>query len=266
MGARERKQIRKARSGTNVYESFSDIALLMLATFIFLLATILITSKMQQEEVIPKLKRELAALQSRLSAAEAEKRRLQRDLGDLAGMNVNAQVERVLAAAGLDQGQGKKDFELFIEGLRDLPGRTLHLVVDATGSMHGASGFLVPILRVIVQRSGKRLDAITWFADGEGETFRGSEGEMLDQLLNGAPFVGSNETIGDAFARAARNAPAPGAYLLIGDEPSDDRIYYDQIPAPVFTLPIGRDIPLTLWEYQKLADKTHGRMLHLVFR
>ena len=266
MGAKDRKLLRRARSHTNVYESFSDIALLMLATFIFLLATILITSKLQEEEVIPRLKRELASLQQRLSASEAARRRLQRDLGDLAGMNVEAQMERVLAAAGLDQGQGRKDFELFVEGLRDLPGETLHLVVDATGSMHGASTFLVPILRVIVQRSGKRLDAITWFADGQGETFRGSLGEMLDQLLNGAPFVGSNETIGDAFARAARNAPAPGAYLLIGDEPSDDRIYYDEIPAPVFTLPIGRDIPLTLWEYQKLADKTHGRMLHLVFR
>ncbi len=88
-------------------------------------------------------------------------------------------------------------------------------------------------------------------------------GEMFDKLMAGAPFVGATETIGDAFIKAATNARTPGAYLLLGDEPSDDRIHYNEIPAPVFTLPIGRSNETTLWEYRTLAEKTGGRMLTL---
>ena len=90
-------------------------------------------------------------------------------------------------------------------------------------------------------------------------------GEMFDKLMQGAPFVGSDETIGDAFKHAERNAKVPGAYMLVGDEPSDDKIAYLDIPAPVFTLPLGRTNPTTVWEYKTLADKTGGKMLHMEF-
>ncbi|HHH35739.1 MAG TPA: hypothetical protein ENK48_02790 [Gammaproteobacteria bacterium] len=257
---------RRKSTGVNIFESFSDVALLMLATFIFLLVTILITSRMAQEYQLPKLKEEVARLRSELQASSREKARLTQELGDMAGMATETQIQRVLRVANLDQGKGRKDFEIFIQGLKDIPGRDLHLIVDATGSMHGVSTFLIPILRVIVVRSGKHLDAITWFSDGKAETYTGSMGEMFDQLMNGAPFIGANETIGDALHKAAAQARTPGAYLLLGDEPSDDRIFYLDVPAPVFTLPIGRKNPSTLWEYQTLADRTGGKMLHLDFR
>jgi len=91
-------------------------------------------------------------------------------------------------------------------------------------------------------------------------------GEMFDQFMKGAPFMGNNETIGDAFIRAEENAAAPGASVLLGDEPSDDRIYYLDIPAPVFTIPIGKANPSTKHEYQTLADKTGGKLLPLIFK
>jgi len=250
----------------NIHESFSDVALLMLATFIFLLVTILITSRMAEQVQIPRLKAELQAMEKQLKRAQQEKARLVKDLDDMAGMSTDSQMDRVLEAAQIDQGEGRKDFEIFVEGLKDLPGKDLHLVLDATGSMHGVASFLIPILRVIVIRSGKHLDAITWFSDEKAETFSGSMGEMFDKLILGAPFIGANETIGDAFHKAALNAKEPSAYLLLGDEPSDDHIQYGEIPAPVFTLPIGRANPTTLWEYGRLAEKTGGKMLHLDFR
>jgi hypothetical protein len=172
-------------------------------------------------------------------------------------------MQRALEVAQLATGQGRKDFEIFIAGLRNLPGKDIHLVVDATGSMHGLSSFLIPILRVIVIRSGKRLDALTWFSSGRAETYTGSMGDMFDHLMSGAPFIGPDETIGHAFRYAADHAAAPGAYLLIGDEPPSDNIVYFNIPSPVFTLPIGHDNPDTNWHYQKLADETGGKVLHL---
>lgn len=251
---------------TNIHESFSDVALLMLATFIFLLVTILITSRLAEQHQLPRLKQQVEEMRSQLQESRADQRRLMREMDAMAGMGTEAQVQRVLEAAHLDAGQGRKDFDLFIEGLRDLPGEDLHLVVDATGSMHGLSTFLIPILRVIVIRSDKHLDAITWFSNEDAQTFTGSMGEMFDQLMQGAPFIGNNETIGDAFRKAGLNAKKPGAYLLLGDEPSDDRIRYLDIPSPVFTLPIGRANPTTMWEYETLAEKTGGKMLHLDFR
>jgi len=181
----------------------------------------------------------------------------------LAHLSTDEQLERVLSASGLAQGKNRKDFDVFVKGLRDLPGDSLHLLVDATGSMHGVSEFLIPILRIIVIRSGKKLDALTWFSDGNADTYRGSMGAMFDRLMEGAPFIGANETIGHGFRQAAASAPAPGAYLLIGDEPPVDRISYFNIPSPVFALPIGRDNPDTNWHYQKLADETGGKLLHL---
>lgn len=251
---------------TNIHESFSDMALLMLATFIFLFVLILITSRLAEEYETPQLKQRIEEMRRELQQSDADRSRLMREIDDMAGMSTDAQMQRALEAAQLSTGQGRKDFDIFISGLRDLPGQDLHLVVDATGSMHGLSSFLIPILRVIVIRSGKHLDAITWFSDEKAETYTGSMGEMFDQLVQGAPFIGANETIGDAFRKAAMNAKKPGAYLLLGDEPSDDRIFYLDIPSPVFTLPIGRSNPTTQWEYQTLADKTGGKMLQLDFR
>ena len=259
-------RVKRKPAYSNIYESFSDIALLMLATFMFLLVTIIITSRVQEAYELPRLKKELAEAHADLRASEANRKQLLRDLGDLAGMNTDTQIERVLEMVGLNEGKGRKDFDLFVKGIRSLPGKDIHLVVDATGSMHGAVNFLIPVLRVIVLRSGKQLDALTWFSDRRAETYRGTIGEMFDGLLKGAPFMGSTETIGEAFLRAAQNAPAPGAYVLIGDEASDDIINYHDIPAPVFTLPIGKQNPATSWEYGNLAKKTGGRMLQLEFR
>lgn len=256
-------KIKRRTSSTNVHESFSDIALLMLATFIFLLVTILITSRVQQTVQVPRLQKEIEELKQEVDEAEQVNERMHKELDELAGMGTDTQIEIVLESVGLNSGQGRKDFDLFVKGLKDLPGKDMHLVIDATGSMHGAATFLVPMLRVIVIRSGKRLTAVTWFSDGKAETYFGTMGEMLDSFMKGAPFIGSNETIGDAFIRAEENAPIPGAYVLLGDEPSDDRIYYLDIPAPVFTIPIGKSNPSTKYQYQTLADKTGGKMLQL---
>ncbi len=257
---------RKRRSAPpNIHESFSDIALLMLATFVFLLVTILITSRLSETYEAPKLKQAVKALEEQLAKSEADRERLSHDLDAMAGMSVESQMEQALAAVGLSKGKEHKDFDVFVQGLSDLPGTSLHLLVDATGSMHGASDFLIPVLRVIVIRSGKRLDALTWFSDHKAETYQGSMGEIFDQLLQGAPFVGADETIGHAFKYAAEHAPKPSAYLLIGDEPPSDHIVYFNIPSPVFTLPLGRDNPDTTWHYKTLAEKTGGKMLHLTF-
>jgi len=257
--------MRKKRrsSPPNIYEMFSDIALLMLATFVFLLVTILITARMAEQYQVPKLKTALVDLQAQLDKSQAERARLMANMDALVGLSTDAQMEKALAAAGLAEGKNHKDFDIFIEGLRDLPGTSLHLLIDATGSMHGVSEFLIPVLRIIVIRSGKKLDALTWFSDGKADTYHGTMGAMFDRLMEGAPFTGANETIGYGFRYAAEHAPTPGAYLLIGDEPPADRIHYFHIPSPVFTLPIGRDNPDTNWHYQKLADKTGGKMLHL---
>lgn len=251
-------------SPPNIHESFSDIALLMLATFVFLLVTILITSKLAEQNQMPQLIKSVENLQAQLQKAEKDNARLKANMDTLVNMSADAQMEQALEAAGMGKGdRNRKDFDLFLKGLHDLPGDTLHLMVDATGSMHGVTTFIIPVLRVIVLRSGKELQALTWFSDGKTETYTGTMGSMFDKLLDGAPFIGSVETIGKAFRHAAREAPAPGAYILIGDEPSSDRIHYFNIPSPVFTLPIGRSNPDTNWAYQKLADETGGKMLHI---
>lgn len=259
--------MRKRKSlAPNTFESFSDIALLMLATFIFLLVTVLITSKLADNNQVPELKEELAKLKASLDNEQAKNRQLLGNLDSLANMSTSNQMELALQAAGLDKGKNRKDFDLFVIGLKSLPGKTIHLMVDATGSMHGASSFLIPVLRVIVIRSGKQLTGISWFSDHKTETYSGSMGEMLDRLMGEAPFIGHEETIGKAFQDAATQARIPSAYLLIGDEPATDRINYFSIPAPVFTLPLGRDNPQTTWEYERLANKTGGKILHLNFQ
>ncbi|HEY5601902.1 MAG TPA: hypothetical protein VIM41_02215 [Gammaproteobacteria bacterium] len=259
---------RKRRSlPPNIHESFSDIALLMLATFVFLLVMIMITSKLAEENQLPRLKASVSDLEKKLENAESINRRLLGDLNSMVNMTVESQMEHSLEAVGLGKNsKNRKDFDLFVHGLENIPGESLHLIVDGTGSMHGATTFLIPVLRVIVIRSGKRLDAITWFSDGNAATYQGTMGSMFDNLMSGAPFIGSQETIGKAFRHAAREAPVPGAYLLIGDEPSDDTIHPSDIPSPVFAIPIGKENPDTAWAYRKLAEETGGKMLQLEFQ
>lgn len=257
--ARKRKS-----SPPNIHESFSDIALLMLATFVFLLVTIMITSKMAEQNQLPMLKKDVAELKQQLQQAQQKNQQLLANMDNIASMTVETQMEQALAAAGFGkQGKNRKDFDLFVSGLKNLPGNSIHLMVDATGSMHGVTSFIIPILRVIVIRADKKLDAITWFSGNRSETYQGSMGNMFDKLMNGAPFMGSEETIGRAFRDAAKAAPPPGAYILIGDEPSSDRIHYFHIPSPVFTIPLGHSDPDTTWAYETLSKETGGKVLHM---
>lgn len=249
----------KKHSASNIHESFSDVALLMLATFIFLLVTILITSRLSEHNELPKLRAELAALKEKLNITETDKDRLLTDLQKMVVTDSEGQLETILDTAHI----GRKDFDLFIDGLKDIPGRNLHMIVDATGSMHGVASFLIPVLRMIVIRSDKELTAITWFSNRDTKTYTGTMAEMFDLLMVGAPFVGNVENIGHTFYVVTQESPAPDAYLLVGDEPSDDAISYDNIPSPVFTLPLGRTDEYTEEEYLTLAQKTGGKMLHL---
>ena len=67
---------KRRNSESNIHESFSDLALMMLMTFIFLLVIILITAKSQESSEFPRLKKEAAAMKERL--AEMEERVRQR--------------------------------------------------------------------------------------------------------------------------------------------------------------------------------------------
>ncbi|MEJ2553166.1 MAG: hypothetical protein P8079_03895 [Gammaproteobacteria bacterium] len=252
----------RKKSTSSIYESFSDLALMALGTFVFLFVTIVVTSKLTEMSEIPKLKEQIAKLEKQLETAQADKKRLKSDMNKILVTDPGSQEKMILAAVGV----GRKDFDVFIKGLKDIPGRNLHLVVDATGSMHGVSGFLVPILRLISTRSGKKISALTWFSDDNMQTYTGTMGDMFDRFMQGAPFTGANEYIGRAFRAAENNAPRPGAYLLLGDEPSDDTIRYSDIPSPVFALPLGRSDPDTEWDYSKIAKKTGGEMLHLYLK
>jgi len=233
-----------------------------LGTFIFLFVTIVIASRISQRNEIPQLKKQVAMLEEQLKLSQRGKDRLKNDLEKVVTTDPETQVNAILESAGAN----RKDFELFIQGLKEIPGKDIHLIVDGTGSMHGVSGFIIPILRLIVNRADKQLSAITWFSDDRFQTYTGTMGDMFDNLIQGAPFTGSQENIGRAFRAAQTDAPRPGAYLLIGDEPSDDAIMYSEIPSPVFTLPLGRSDPDTEWDYGILADKTGGKKLHLEFR
>jgi len=242
------------------------MALLMLAAFIFLFALILVNAQLQgggKEEVNNK---EVEQLREQLAEANQRNRQLQEEMNDLAGKDVKEQMDKVLASAGLSEGNGKRDFDLFVAGLRHIPGKELHLVVDATGSMHGVTTFLIPVLRVIAIRSGKHVSAVSWFADGKTGTFTGTMGAMFDKLMQNGPFVGADETIGHTFREIARTSPVPGAYLLIGDEPPTDNVGYHEIPAPVYTLPLGINDSSTLFAYKTIAEQTGGRMLELKFQ
>jgi len=266
----------------NFYEIFSDMALLMLAAFIFLFALILINAQLQGSGRAQTLEQELQDAESQLAQTEREKQQMQQELNSLAsvdaqeqlqnmqammqGKDVQDQIEKVLLSASMATGKGRKDFDMFVKGLQNLPGKDLHLVVDGTGSMHGVTTFLIPVLRMIAVRSGKHLSAVSWYADHRVGTFSGSMAEMFDQLMSDAPFVGADETIGHAFRHIAAESTVPGAYLLIGDEPPTDEVAYHAIPAPVFTLPLGTSNGNTKFAFQKMADTTGGRMLELKFQ
>jgi hypothetical protein len=253
---------KKRRTGSSIYETFSDLALMALGTFIFLFVTIVITSQLSQRNEVPQLKKQLAMLEEQLKLSQADKNRFKKDLEKVIITDPETQTNTILEAAGTN----RKDFELFIQGLKNIPGKDIHLVIDATGSMHGVSAFLIPILRLIVSRADKQVSAITWYSDNRFETYTGTMGDMFDHLVAGAPFTGSIEYIGRAFVHAEENAPRPGAYLLVGDEPSDDTVMYSEIPSPVFTLPLGLSDPDTERDFGIIAEKTGGKKLHLDLR
>lgn len=255
----------RRRGTANVHESFSDVALLMLATFVFLLVAIIITARMQGDDNGPLLQKSNDKMAETIQRLQAENERLYEERETQYAVDAEEQIDQVLKTVGLDSSTGRKDFDVFINGLKDIPGDDIHLVIDATGSMHGAATFMVPLLRVIVIRTGKKMSALTWFSDNTSETYTGSMGEVFDSFMNGAPFFGSNETIGAAFTRIGEMSPVPGAYIMLGDEPSVDSIYYDKIEAPVFPIAIGRNNPNTHWEYGQLAEKTGGKLLQLRF-
>jgi hypothetical protein len=256
---------RRDPSADNFYEIFSDMALLMLAAFIFLFALILVNAQLQGGGESELDRQEVEQLREKLAQTEQRNKQLQEEMNELAGKDVKEQMDKVLASAGLSEGKGKRDFDMFVQGLKDLPGNELHLVVDATGSMHGVTTFLIPVLRVIAIRSGKHLSGVSWYADLKTGTFTGSMGAMFDNLMQNAPFIGSEETVGHAFRDIAKNAPIPSAYLLIGDEPPTDRVGYHEIPAPVFTLPLGMNDSNTIFAYKTIAEQTGGKMLKLNF-
>ena len=60
---------RRSKGGT-MYESFSDLSLLMLAAFIFLFVIILITYRIQDTHEVPRLKKELSAAQQELERTQ----------------------------------------------------------------------------------------------------------------------------------------------------------------------------------------------------
>jgi len=264
------------------YEVFSDMALLMLAAFIFLFALILINAQLQGSRNDSVSEREIATLRQELADAEMDNHKLEREINSLASVDaqdqmdnlqslmdsqqVQEQIDKVMLSAQMASGEGRKDFDMFVKGLRQLPGKELHLVVDATGSMHGVTTFLIPVLRLIAVRSGKHLAALTWYANRREGTYTGSMAEMFDKLMADAPFIGTDETIGHAFHHLAQTSPVSGAYLLIGDEPPSDRVRYHEIPAPVFTLPLGTSTGNTKDAFREMADETGGKMLEMKFQ
>jgi len=258
-----RRHRRHHDASESIFEVFSDMALLMLAAFVFMFALVLIYSQGMSSGNSKETLEEVKQLKRDLASAHARNAQLQDELNQVAGSDVQQQMERVLASAGLGSGKGKRDFDLFVSGLKQIPGSDLHMVVDATGSMHGVTAFLIPILRVIAIRSGKHISAVTWYADRRIGTFHGSTGAMFDQLLQNAPFVGADETIGHTFAMLGEERPQPGAYLLVGDEPPTDKVHYHAIPAPVFTLPLAINDSNTEVAYQNIAKFTGGKMLKL---
>ena len=259
---------RRFSRNDSIYESFSDMALLMLATFVFLFVMILIVANIGGK-TSPEMMREIEDLKQQVAKEQKKNKRLLREMSMLSAMGgggSSAQTKAVLSSAGLGRGMGRHDFDIFINGLRNLPGRDLHLVVDATGSMHGLTTFLIPVLRVIAYRSGKQISAVSWYADERVGTYRGTMGDMFDKLMMNAPFFGADETIGHAFSWLTAHEPAPSAYLLIGDEPPTDTIHYHAIPAPVYTLPLGVNNPDTKVAFRTFAEQTGGKMLQLKFQ
>ena len=57
------------------------MALLMLATFIFLMVTILLSSRVSQQYEVPRLKKDLVAMQKELAQAKEDRSRAIEELG-----------------------------------------------------------------------------------------------------------------------------------------------------------------------------------------
>ena len=88
----------------------------MLATFVFLLVTIMITSKLAEENQLPQLKANVAELQSKLKQAQSTNRRLLGDMDSMVTMTVETQMEHSLEAVGLGKNsKNRKDFDLFVK-------------------------------------------------------------------------------------------------------------------------------------------------------
>ncbi|MDZ4262589.1 MAG: hypothetical protein U1B30_09700, partial [Pseudomonadota bacterium] len=60
-------KMKRRNSESNIHESFSDLALMMLMTFVFLLVIILITARTQESVEIPRLKKEAAEMKRQLA-------------------------------------------------------------------------------------------------------------------------------------------------------------------------------------------------------
>lgn len=214
------------------------------------------------------LQQSLASMQGQQSVAQqlqAENQQLQQQIQQLQAelqKGVPPLPESYVAQARQSFGLGKRDFDLFIEGLKHLPGKDLHLVVDATGSMHSIKFFLRVLLMAIVAKSGKDITGLTWYANGMAETYHGTQAQMFDKMFAGAPFNGDQETMKHGFDTAVANSrPPPSAFLVLGDEPSNDGLPVFS-PSPIFSMPIGTD-PRLLRDFQALADLNGGKMLKM---
>src|SRR3569832_474311 len=134
----------------DIYKSFSDLAMMTLGLIIFLFAIIVMTMQLPQNNEVVKLKEEMAKKQEQMQASQADKEQLKKDMDKVVVTDPGKATESILQSAQV----GRKDYKLFIEGLKQLPGKDLHLVIDATGSMHGVTGFFFFFLRLFVARLG----------------------------------------------------------------------------------------------------------------
>ena len=91
----------RKKSTSSIYESFSDLALMALGTFIFLFVTIVVTSKMTEMSEIPLLKEQIATLEEQLKASQNDKKRLKQDMEKIVATDPESQMQAILDAAGV---------------------------------------------------------------------------------------------------------------------------------------------------------------------
>lgn len=215
----------------------------------------------EQADQVQDLQQALAAASQDQSETETLRREVQRLQAELK-KGIPPLPESYVDQARQSFGLGKHDLDLFIDGLRHLPGKDLHLVVDATGSMHSVKFLLRVLLMAIVTKSGKDITGLTWYANGQAKTYHGSQAQMFDMMFSGAPFSGDLETLKHGFDTAVANTRTPpSAFLVLGDEPSNDGLPATT-PSPIFSMPIGDD-PQLLQEFEVLAEMNGGKMLKM---